>query len=85
MVTTSKEEALKAFTALGLCDQLAEAATDLGWTAPSRVQEQAIPLLLQGAPWFWNVQASTAQLCGSLEAATPLCSGPDSSHIQARM
>ena len=50
MVTTSKEEALKAFTALGLCDQLAEAATDLGWTAPSRVQEQAIPLLLQGAP-----------------------------------
>ena len=77
MVTTSKEEALKAFTALGLCDQLAEAATDLGWTAPSRVQEQAIPLLLQGAPWFWNVQAVTALLCESLEAAMPLCRGSD--------
>lgn len=48
MVTTPKEEAVKAFAALGLCDQLAEAAAELGWKAPSKVQEQAIPLLLQG-------------------------------------
>ena len=48
----SEEEAAAAkqkFMALGVCDQLADAAAALGWKAPSSIQEQAVPLVLQGA------------------------------------
>jgi superfamily II DNA/RNA helicase len=44
--------AVKAFEALGLCAQLAEAAAGLGWKAPSVIQQQAIPPLLAGARLF---------------------------------
>ncbi|MEW5311468.1 MAG: hypothetical protein WDW38_003182 [Sanguina aurantia] len=43
-----KAIAVAAFTALGLCPELAEAAASLGWKTPSPIQEQAIPNLLQG-------------------------------------
>lgn len=43
-----KAVAVAAFTALGLCPELAEAAASLGWKTPSPIQEQAIPNLLQG-------------------------------------
>lgn len=43
-----KASAIAAFEKLGLCTQLAEAAAGLGWKAPSSIQEQAIPHLLQG-------------------------------------
>ena len=36
------------FEALGICRQLAEAAAALKWSAPSPIQEQAVPHLLQG-------------------------------------
>ena len=47
----SEEEHSKAkaaFEKLGICDQLAEAAASLGWKSPSSIQEQAVPLVLQG-------------------------------------
>ena len=43
-----KEEAIEGFKKLGVCAQLAEAAANLSWKSPTPVQEQAIPLLLQG-------------------------------------
>lgn len=47
----SEEEhskAAAAFQKLGVCEQLAEAAAALGWKTPSSIQEQAVPLVLQG-------------------------------------
>lgn len=41
-------EATKKFTALGVCEQLAEAAASLGWTAPTEIQAAAVPHLLAG-------------------------------------
>lgn len=38
-----------AFQGLGVCEQLAEAAAALGWKSPSAIQEQAVPMVLQGA------------------------------------
>jgi len=43
-----RSEAIKAFEALGLCTQLAEAAASLGWKQPSVIQQQAVLPLLQG-------------------------------------
>jgi ATP-dependent RNA helicase DDX47/RRP3 len=40
--------AVKAFEALGICTQLAEAAASLGWKSPTAIQEQAIPSVLSG-------------------------------------
>lgn len=45
----SEEEGGKgAFEALGVCAELAEAAESLGWSTPTEVQKQAIPLALKG-------------------------------------
>ena len=41
--------AVKKFTALGVCEQLAEAAAALGWMAPTEIQAAAVPHLLAGA------------------------------------
>ena len=46
MVTETSAAA--AFQSLGVCAQLAESAAALGWKKPTAVQEQAVPLLLQG-------------------------------------
>ncbi|GBF91769.1 DEAD-box ATP-dependent RNA helicase [Raphidocelis subcapitata] len=48
MSDAERAEAIKAFEALGLCSQLAEAAAGLGWKTPSVIQQQAVPPLLQG-------------------------------------
>ncbi len=48
MTEQEKQTAISAFTKLGICTQLAEAAAGLGWKAPSSIQEQAIPHLLAG-------------------------------------
>ncbi|KAK9812303.1 hypothetical protein WJX73_000732 [Symbiochloris irregularis] len=49
-VTTpaAQKQAVAAFESLGLRTELAEAAAALGWKSPSPVQQQAIPLLIQG-------------------------------------
>ena len=39
---------VEAFKQLGICEQLAEAAAALGWKEPTSIQQQAVPLLLQG-------------------------------------
>lgn len=52
----SEEEhgkAKAAFEKLGICEQLAEAAASLGWKSPSSIQEQAVPLVLQGGCQGW--------------------------------
>lgn len=43
-----REKSMKAFEALGICTQLAEAAASLGWKEPTTIQEQAIPNVLAG-------------------------------------
>lgn len=42
------QKASAAFQKLGVCEQLAEAAAALGWKSPSSIQEQAVPMVLQG-------------------------------------
>ncbi len=44
-----RADSVQAFKALGVCEQLAEAAASLGWKAPTQIQQQAIPALLAGA------------------------------------
>ncbi|MEP7164625.1 MAG: DEAD/DEAH box helicase [Ferruginibacter sp.] len=43
---------MSAFKALGLSDQLIQSITDLGFTEPTPIQEQAIPVLLSGTTDF---------------------------------
>src|SRR5580765_5581717 len=43
---------MNAFKALGLNEQLVQAITDLGFETPTPIQEQAIPILLQGETDF---------------------------------
>jgi ATP-dependent RNA helicase DDX47/RRP3 len=51
-----KQKSMKAFEALGICTQLAEAAASLGWKLPTNIQEQAIPNVLNGKlPYFTNI------------------------------
>ena len=45
--------AVAKFRALGVCEQLAEAAAALGWTAPTEIQAAAVPHLLAGA-WLYG-------------------------------
>lgn len=57
----SEEEhskAVAAFQKLGVCEQLAEAAASLGWKSPSSIQEQAVPLVLQGGQGRWGSRAA---------------------------
>lgn len=70
----SEEEhskAVAAFQKLGVCEQLAEAAAALGWKSPSSIQEQAVPLVLQGkgsdvvASWKAAGQTGTSRFTGS--------------------
>jgi len=42
------EQSNKTFQELGLVDVLAEACEKVGWKKPSRIQEEAIPIALQG-------------------------------------
>ena len=44
----AQQASVEAFKKLGICEQLAEAAAALGWKEPTSIQQQAVPLLLQG-------------------------------------
>lgn len=48
LTDVERAASIAAFSKLGLCPQLAEAAASLGWKTPSPIQEQAVPHLLQG-------------------------------------
>ena len=44
----AKDDAMAAFAALGLNEQLCEAAAALGWATPSPIQKEAIPHAVAG-------------------------------------
>lgn len=69
---SDERTAAEKFETLGLCSQLAEAAAALKWIAPSPIQEQAIPHLLQGL-WPAPSWADAPLTCGSYRAALHDC------------
>jgi hypothetical protein len=65
-----KDESIRAFEALGVCQQLAESCAALGWKTPSPIQEEAVPHLLQGiTPSFsgrWTCLSTCTQAISEL-------------------
>ncbi|MGZ8253811.1 MAG: DEAD/DEAH box helicase [Burkholderiaceae bacterium] len=53
-----------AFKALGLSDELVRAVTELGYTDPTPVQQQAIPLVLAGRDLLAGAQTGTGKTAG---------------------
>ncbi|MGB2817246.1 MAG: DEAD/DEAH box helicase [Burkholderiaceae bacterium] len=53
-----------AFKALGLSDELVRAVTELGYTEPTPVQQQAIPLVLEGRDLLAGAQTGTGKTAG---------------------
>jgi ATP-dependent RNA helicase RhlE len=53
-----------AFKALGLSDELVRAVTELGYTEPTPVQQQAIPLVLAGRDLLAGAQTGTGKTAG---------------------
>ena len=49
------------FAELGLSDDLLQAVHDLGYEAPSPIQEQTIPLLLQGQDVIGQAQTGSGK------------------------
>jgi len=45
---SKKDEENVTFESLGLCDELCAATKELGWTNPTKIQQEAIPIALQG-------------------------------------
>ncbi len=52
---------MTAFTDLGLASELLEALHDVGYEAPSPIQEQAIPLLLEGSDVIGQAQTGSGK------------------------
>ena len=48
LTESETKKAVEAFTALGVCEELATAAAALGWKGPSEIQSQSIPQALEG-------------------------------------
>lgn len=57
-LTTEDDEKKKhskaAFQKLGISPQLAESCADLGWKAPTSIQEEAVPHALEGTICFFT-------------------------------
>ncbi|WP_049722826.1 DEAD/DEAH box helicase [Gilvimarinus polysaccharolyticus] len=49
------------FSNLGLCDPIVQAITELGYSAPTPVQKQAIPLILAGKDLIATAQTGTGK------------------------
>ena len=72
----SEEEhgkAKAAFEKLGICEQLAEAAASLGWKSPSSIQEQAVPLVLQGGCWAGGCRGAAGEEAVLAAACSHVC------------
>ncbi|WP_394250440.1 DEAD/DEAH box helicase [Vibrio profundi] len=54
-------ESIKPFNQLGLSDQLLETLSELNFTKPTSVQEQAIPLVLEGKDVLAGAQTGTGK------------------------
>ena len=67
----ARTQAIAAFESLGLCQQLAEAAADLGWKSPSAVQQQAVPLLIQGRSSIAALLGLRMLVCSAKWATPP--------------
>ena len=49
------------FSELGLCDELSQAVSDLGYTAPTPIQEKSIPYVLMGRDILGSAQTGTGK------------------------
>ncbi|MEC7210996.1 MAG: DEAD/DEAH box helicase [Pseudomonadota bacterium] len=49
------------FSELGLCDELSKAVSDLGYTAPTPIQEKSIPYVLMGRDILGSAQTGTGK------------------------
>ena len=49
------------FSELGLCDELSQAVADLGYTAPTPIQEKSIPYVLMGRDILGSAQTGTGK------------------------
>lgn len=52
------------FKALGLLDELLKAITDQGYSTPTPIQEQAIPIILEGSDLMAGSQTGTGKTAG---------------------
>lgn len=52
------------FAALGLADELVRAVTELGYTTPTPIQQQAIPAVLSGGDLMAGAQTGTGKTAG---------------------
>jgi len=68
------------FSDLGLCPELSQAVADLGYTAPTPIQEKSIPYVLMGRDILGSAQTGTGKTadqqnetvhCKSLRASPP--------------
>jgi len=49
------------FSDLGLCPELSQAVADLGYTAPTPIQEKSIPYVLMGRDILGSAQTGTGK------------------------
>ncbi|CAM6114711.1 unnamed protein product [Calypogeia fissa] len=61
MENEDDEKKAKTFAELGVCEQLAEACTALGWKAPTPIQINAIPLALAGRDMIGLAQTGSGK------------------------
>src|SRR5512137_3107720 len=52
------------FASLGLSDALVRAVTEVGYTVPTPIQQQAIPAVLAGRDLLANAQTGTGKTAG---------------------
>lgn len=57
-------ENLESFDSLGLCDELLRAVAEQGYTQPTPIQRQAIPVVLQGRDLMASAQTGTGKTAG---------------------
>lgn len=60
--TAPEQTIIERFKALGVCEELAEAAAALGWKSPTHIQEQAVPHLLQGGQQCHHISRHASML-----------------------
>ena len=70
------------FSELGLCDELSRAVADLGYTAPTPIQEKSIPYVLMGRDILGSAQTGTGKTASfTLPMIEILASGLSLIHI----
>ena len=57
-------ENMESFDSLGLCDELLRAVAEQGYSQPTPIQRQAIPVVLQGRDIMASAQTGTGKTAG---------------------